>query len=167
MKIKTPEEIFFEIGKEYNRSPQGWRVAASREGGRYNLFISKGKKLWQIKTEFITPYKTLGVGGQVRARVRFSENPHTFGWRPLTKKQIKAILKEVREKNRISERLFKELMRIEPKPLTNLNESGVLQGPLEFTSSLSEISESQRKLDSELSKELDKLVFRRRGLVYL
>jgi len=159
MEIKSDTEILEEITKEYNRDPEGsWSVTAFRdERGRYDLYVIKGKLFWQIKTEFITPYKCIGVGAKTTAEGM--ETDHPFGLRPLPREYVKRIVKEARSGS-VSENLFKEIMKIPPVSTTEIGkESRILQGPV-FLSPLVKISPSQLKLDRELSYELDRLVFR-------
>lgn len=159
MEIKSDTEILGEITTEYNRDPEGnWSVTAFRdEKGRYDLYVIKGKLFWQIKTEFITPYKCIGVGAKTTAEG--VETDHAFGLRPLPREYVKQIVKEARNGS-VSENLFKEIMKIPPVPTTEIRKgSKVLQGPV-FLSPLVKISSSQLRLDKELSYELDRLVFR-------
>lgn len=162
MEIKTDSEVLEEITREYNKDPEGnWRVTAFQdEKGRYNLYVVKGKRFWQIKTEFITPEKYLGIGGKTTARE--IESGHPFGLRPLPREYVKKIVKYA-EKGDISRELFREIMKIPPVPTTEIpDESRVLQGPI-LLSPLSDISSSQKELDKKLSYELDRLVFREQG----
>jgi hypothetical protein len=166
MEIKRDSEILEEITTEYNKDPEShWRVTAFRdEKGRYDLFVIKGKKFWQIKTEFITPYKYISVGGKTIATE--SEDEHSFGLRPLPRKYLKKIVKEAKKGN-ISEKLFKNIMEIPPVATTEiLPESRVLQGPV-LLSPLAHISPSQKMLDKKLTCELDRLVFKEQaGSIY-
>jgi hypothetical protein len=159
MEIKSDSEILEEITKEYNKDPEGnWQVTVFRdEKGRYDLCVVKGKRFWQIKTEFLTPHKYIGVGGRTTAREH--EAGLTFGLRPLPRKYVKKIVKEAK-KGKISRKLLSEIMRIPPVPTTEFSEdSRVLQGPVTM-SPLVEISPSQRELDRKLTHELDRLLFR-------
>jgi hypothetical protein len=162
MEIKTDAEILDEITKAYNKDPEGnWRVTAFRcEKGRYNLYVIKGRKFWQIKTEFITPEKYIGIGGRTTAKG--IEGGQPFGLRPLPREYVKRIVKDAK-KGSISEELFREIMEIPPVATTDIvDESRVLQGPI-LLSPLSNISPSQKELDKKLSYELDRLVFKEQG----
>ena len=162
MKITSDSQILEEITSEYNKDPESnWRVTAFRgEKGRYNLYVIKGKKFWQIKTEFITPYTYIGVGGKTTARE--SEGEHSFGLRPLPRKYLREIVREARKGN-ISEGLFKEIMEIPPVATSDVPpETRILQGPV-LISPLEDISPRQKDLDRKLSYELDRLVFREQG----
>jgi len=166
MEIKTDSEVLEEITKEYNKDPEtNWRVTAFRdEKGRYDLYVVKGKKFWQIKTEFITPYRYIGLGGKTTAKE--SESEYTFGLRPLPRKYVRKIVKNAQRGN-ISEELFKEIMEIPPVATTEISEEAkILQGPV-LLSPLAEISPSQKELDKRLTYELDKLVFKEQmGSIY-
>jgi hypothetical protein len=159
MEIKSDSEVFEEITEEYNRDPEGnWRVTAFRdEKGRYDLYVVKGKRFWQVKTEFITPHKSIGVGGKTTTRER---EPHfAFGLRTLPKRYIKKIVENARN-GEISEQLLTEIMKIPPVSTTEFSEDDqILQGPVTF-SPLHEVSPSQRALNRKLASELDRLLFR-------
>lgn len=159
MQIKSDSEMLEEITKEYDKNPEAnWRVTTFRdEKGRYDLYVIKGKRFWQIKTEFITPQKYISVGG--KTTVDDVESEYSFGLRPLPGKYVKKIVKDA-SKGRISEGLFMEIMNIPPVPTTDIpKESRILQGPVQL-SPLPEISPLQKKLDRKLTLELDRLVFR-------
>ncbi|MGC1121097.1 MAG: hypothetical protein WBA22_08380 [Candidatus Methanofastidiosia archaeon] len=159
MEIKSDSEVFEEITEEYNRDPEGnWRVTAFKdEKGRYDLYVVKGKRFWQVKTEFITPHRYIGVGGRTTTRER--EPQFTFGLRPLPRKYIKKIVENA-QKGEISEHLLTEIMKIPPVPSTEFSEEDqILQGPVTF-SPLNEVSPSQRILNKKLAHELDRLLFR-------
>jgi hypothetical protein len=166
MEIKSDQEILEEITKEYNKDPEdNWRVTAFRdEKGRYNLCVIKGKKFWQIKTEFLTPEKYISVGG--KAVTEELEVGVSFGLRPLPKQYVKKIVKEA-QKGQISKKLFKEIMEIPPVATTDIPEpSRILQGPV-LLSPLADISPSQRELDRKLTFELDRLLFKEQvGSIY-
>lgn len=166
MEIKSDEAVLEDITEEYNTDPEAnWKVTAVKDArGRYNLYVIKGKKFWQIKTEFITPHKSIGVGGKTTAKDQESE--FTFGLRPLPSKYVKKIIKEAKKGN-ISQKLLKEIMKIPPVPTSEVPEkTRVLQGPVSFSLS-GEISRSQRELDKKLSSELDRLIFKEQvGSIY-
>lgn len=166
MEIKSDTEILEEVTAEYNRDPEGnWSVTAFKdEKGRYDLYVIKGKHFWQIKTEFITPYRCIGVGAKTTAQG--VEPAHSFGLRPLPRKFVRRIIKEA-QSGSVSEDLFKDIMNIPPVATTEVKEdTRILQGPV-FLSPLVKISSSQLKLDKELSFELDRLVFKEQmGSIY-
>ena len=166
MEIKSDSEIIEEITREYNKDPEGnWRVVAFEgEKSRYDLYVVKGKRSWQIKTEFITPHKYISVGG--RATTKEVESDYTFGLRPLPRQHVKKIIRHAK-KGGISEDLFREIMKIPPVPTTEASEeSRVLQGPM-ILSPFMDISPLQKKLDKNLSRELDRLLFREQvGSIY-
>ena len=159
MQVKSDSEMLEEITREYNKNPEAhWRVTAFRdEKGRYDLYVIKGRRFWQIKTEFITPHKYIGVGG--KTTVDEAESDYSFGLRPLPQEYVKKIVKDA-SKGQISEGLFVEIMEIPPVSTTDVpEESKILQGPV-LLSPLPEISPLQKKLDRKLADELDRLVFR-------
>ncbi len=159
MQIKPDSDILEEITAEYNNHPDAnWRVTAFRdEKGRYDLYVIRGKKFWQIKTEFITPYRSISVGGKTATEE--IEHEHSFGLRPLPKEYVKKLVENARKGN-VSEALFTEIMKIPPVPTTEISEeSKVLQGPV-LISPLQGISPLQEELNRKLSFELERLVFK-------
>lgn len=166
MNVKPDFKVLEEITKEYDKDPEkNWRVTAFRDDrGRYDLYVIRGRKFWQIKTEFITPYRYIGVGGKTTTKEVESE--HSFGLRPLPRGYVKKIVKEAR-KGVISEDLFNEIMKIPPVATTDMpEESRILQGPV-LLSPISSISSSQKELDRKLSHELDRLLFKEQmGSIY-
>lgn len=162
MEIKPDAEVLEEITAEYNKDPEGnWKVTAFQdEKGRYDLYVIKGKRFWQIKTEFITPYRYIGVGGKTSAKA--SEEEYTFGLRPLPREYVKRVVRYAR-RGKVPEKVFREIMKIPPVAVSDVNgEARILQGPV-VLSPLEEISPSQRELDRRLSSELDRLVFKEEG----
>lgn len=66
MYIKSVNEIIAEIKKEYDEDPRNWRVLRGKDSkGHYDTYISGPKSLWQMKTEWKTPYRPVGVGVKV------------------------------------------------------------------------------------------------------
>ena len=63
MTIKPVEEIIREIKEHYDEEPKGWRVLRGKyQRGHQNTYISSPTFLWQMKTELKNPYQPLGVG---------------------------------------------------------------------------------------------------------
>ncbi len=63
MDIKSVEEIIADIKVCYDQDPLGWKMLRGRDNkGHYNTYIANKKSLWQMKTEFKSPYQPKGVG---------------------------------------------------------------------------------------------------------
>ncbi len=166
MKITQDEEIYKEVSKKYNDDPEGWKVSASRRGSRLDLYIYKNGHLWQLKTEILTPYKKIGLGGKIKTKEEI-DHGFDFGWRPLSEEKIKKILEELKEQGELSQSTVEEVLRISPKSFFDIDEEYVFQGPIAFSDTpLQKLSKSQKKLDMKLAQELDKLVFYDRGSMY-
>ncbi len=63
MTIKPVEEIIREIKEHYDEEPKEWRVLRGKDQrGHQNTYVSSPTFLWQMKTELKNPYQPLGVG---------------------------------------------------------------------------------------------------------
>jgi hypothetical protein len=70
MQIKSVEEIIAEIKLCYDRDPLGWKMLRGRDNkGHYNTYITNSNSLWQMKTEFKTPYQPKGVGIKINDKL--------------------------------------------------------------------------------------------------
>lgn len=166
MKIKKDEELFKEIIEEYNENPEGWKASIARQGSRLNFYISKEKQLWHVKAEMVHPYKKIGIGGKTKMKKEM-DHDLPFGWRPLTKKQMKKIVKELKKNGEVSSSTIRRLLEETPKSFFEIEEEYVFQGPIAFSHKpLQNLSKNQEKLDSKLTKELNKLVFYHGGSTY-
>ncbi|UCG70702.1 MAG: hypothetical protein JSV09_06720 [Thermoplasmata archaeon] len=66
MQIKTAEEIIAEIKISFDQNPLGWKMLRGRDrAGHYDTYILNQKSLWQLKTEFKSPYQPKGVGAKI------------------------------------------------------------------------------------------------------
>lgn len=166
MKIKEDEKILDEIIEEYNKDPEGWKVSGSRKGSRLDFYITKKGKFWQLKSEIINPYKKIGVGGKIKSKAELNHNIY-FGWRPLTRKQMRRIIKELRIEGKVSYFTMKEVLQISPKSFFDIDEDYIFQGPIAISNKpLQKVSKKQKKLDLKLTEELNKLVFYNGGSMY-
>jgi hypothetical protein len=166
MKIRTDEELFQEIIEEYNNDPEGWKVSAAKRGSRVDFYISRGGKFWHLKSEILTPYKRVGVGGKVRVAKKIDDEIH-YGWRPLTKKQMRRVMRELKIEGTVSSSTLQEILQISPKSFFDIDEEYIFQGPITFHHTpLQNLSKNQKKLDIKLTKELNKLVFYNGGTMY-
>ena len=166
MKIKDDEELFKEILEEYNSDPEGWKVSASKEGSRVDFYISQERKFWHLKSEILTPYKKVGVGGTVRVKKEGDHGIH-YGWRPLTRKQMRRIMRELRIDGTVSPSTLQEILHASPTSLFDINEEYIFQGPIVFRHKpLQNLSKTQKKLDLRLTEELNKMVFYNGGTLY-
>ena len=70
MEIKSVERIIAEIKERYDQEPVGWKLLRGRDtAGHYDTYIMNNKSLWQLKTEFKSPYQPAGVG------IKILDNP--------------------------------------------------------------------------------------------
>jgi hypothetical protein len=66
MQIKSVEEIIAEIKLYYDRDPLGWKMLRGRDNkGHYNTYIMNRNSLWQMKTEYKSPFEPKGVGTKI------------------------------------------------------------------------------------------------------
>jgi hypothetical protein len=70
MQIKSVEEIIAEIKVCYDRNPLDWKMLRGRDSkGHYNTYIMNKNSLWQMKTEFKSPYEPKGVGIKIKDKL--------------------------------------------------------------------------------------------------
>lgn len=139
MTIKPVEEIIREIKEHYDEESKGWRVLRGKDQrGHYNTYISSPRFLWQMKTELKNPYQPVGVGKMVTEDVS---------------KKIKRIMDN-------GEPLpFAEIYP-QPKDISIIA-MGIGNYSPKSTDMLREIiSSKQKKLESDLTLSLNKLLHR-------
>lgn len=162
MNVASAEELMREIKKRYDRKPKGWRVLLARgPRGHYDLFVSQGPETWQIKMERISPHRSVGYGVKLgRTKEIVGRGVPHYGLRPLSKRQLIEIMKSVEEGS--SHKVFEEILKTKPVPSNQIGNAGVVTGPMMYSPKpLGFISENQRKLDLELSKSLDRLLYKK------
>jgi hypothetical protein len=162
MNVASAEELMREIKKRYDRKPEGWRILLARDSrGHYDLFVFQGPEAWQIKTEMISPHSSVGYGvrlGRTKEIVGRAV-PH-YGLRPVSERQLIEVMKGIEEGS--SHRVFEEILKTKPVPSNRIGDAGVMTGPMMYSPKpLGFISEKQRELDLELSKSLDKLLYKK------
>jgi len=154
-----PAEIMLErLFKRYNKNPKGWNfsVGKGHEDKFFDILISHGKDVWQIKLDTLYKPNPLGVGVKVGRSGKVFDNPYSFGFRPIPQKFIPKLLD-----TGFSSDITEEIMRKRPQPIDQIKTPGIVQGPITFSrSSLDFISERHEKLDNKLRVELDKLLGR-------
>jgi len=141
MSIKPIDEVMLEIKRRYDKRREGWRVLGGKDlRGRPDLFISDGSMLWQLKMEMVKPFQYVGYGTRVGkvdqeviGKTMLAGNPFWF-----------------------------ELV----SPVRRDGSFIIAKGFEKYSSgSISElkglISDKQRRLESKLSDEIGRLIYRR------
>lgn len=141
MSIKSIDEVMLEIKRRYDKKRKGWRVLAGKDlKGHSDLFISDGSTLWQLKMELVKQSQYVGYGSRVGK-----------------------VDQEIIEKTMLSDRPFWfELV----SPVRGDNSVIIAKGVEKYSSgAVSElkglISDKQRRLESKLSDEIGRLIYRR------
>jgi hypothetical protein len=166
MGIKSSEEVREEIRRVYDRDPKKWHVLLGRDSRGYSstIFIHKNR-MWMLKEELLNPYESIGCGISVKeiddSLKPFLKNPHSFGFRPISEENLKEILE-----TGISYEDVRKLLNVQPVKSTDID-SPVVVGPVTLPSKpIDFVSKKQRQLDIELSRELDRMIFRRRPDIF-
>jgi hypothetical protein len=161
--ILTSDEVKKKIIKLYNENPKDWHMLVGLDSkGYHDLLVVHGSEFWYIKEQTINPYHTVGFGtqGKIEDNIlpKISSN-FTYGLRPLTHGQA-AMLFEALQKGKNVGNILQKLLSVQPAPTSQLKSPMILQGPIiQATKPLSFLSEDQRKLDLELRKRLEKLLY--------
>ncbi|MFQ6084957.1 MAG: hypothetical protein ACE5OY_01635 [Candidatus Bathyarchaeia archaeon] len=141
MAIKGVGRIVRELKRRYDRKPKGWRFLTGISEGRYDMFISHDGRLWQIKTEPLSPYHHIGFGGII----------------------ARDIDEEIVRKMRSGTPAFFEMISPQSK-----DKAIIVRGIERYSSKSvgdlkSLLSPQQRKLDIRLRKQLDEIVQKKYG----
>ena len=162
--IKNSREVLGDIVSEYNRDPRDWHVTLSRDAkNRTIVLFQKNKRIWQVKTHHVTPYRSYGVGGTARASERPAEDAVSFGWRDVSPQLASKIQSDLQKNGALSSDAVEQIRELEPRQI-GPEAIQALEGPFNVTlSPLVSISKSQARLDSKLSRELDKMLLKSEG----
>jgi len=70
-KIKPLPELMSEVKQEYDKDPTNWRILRGKDENNHLItFIAHAdKKLWQLKTEWKTPVRPIGIGKCVKRKL--------------------------------------------------------------------------------------------------
>lgn len=160
MDTEPIESLMNEIMLRYNRKPEGWKVLTDHKG---NVLILGPKAGYRLKLVPLNPQDYIGVGvkiGGAKEVRRIVEGVPSYGFRPLSGKEIKLLFSTIHQKSTIQNRLVKKLLSMKPVPTWQLQKNkpeAVLAGPVVTHPNLSAISKSQRKLEKKLAVEAYKL----------
>ena len=153
------EELMPKIMKKYNKYPIGWKVLRDYKG---NIIILNQNEGYMLKTISINPQKQTGVGTQLENHKQINKmlkNTPSYGFRTLTKNQIKIILKNIKTGNNKND-LISKILNKNPISIPELEKkkaAAILGGPFIGHPDLASISENQRKLEAKLKYESLKL----------
>jgi hypothetical protein len=153
-----------EIGRLYEKDPEGWRVLVGKDGsGFYDALISHGTEAWQVKEYQVNPYKFVGLGSKLPS---LSSGPllpeeHPFGLRAIGLDQMKEIASVIDDPAMMSEFAAKLLSRRPVSAREAVESPAILQGPiLQSAKPLEALSSAHTMLDEKLRKELQNLIRR-------
>jgi hypothetical protein len=163
------QRIRREIANKYESDPSGWRLLWGYDGkGHNNLLVVKGSKLWWLKEEMINPLLTVGCGIRsplevdLESKVFGGKEPApSYGLRPIHQDQMERIMKDLAA-GITPQNPIREILRSEPKAITELDTSFLMQGPFYRVPQITDIlSDKQRELDAKLNSELHRLILKR------
>ena len=162
--IKASKDILEEVVAAYNRDPHQWHVTLGRdEKNRTIVLFQKNKRVWQVKTHHVSPYRSYGVGGTATAPERPPDDAVSFGWRDVSPSLAARIQSDLRKAGGLSSDTITRISELEPRQIDS-GTARALEGPFTVTlSPLVSISKGQAKLDSKLSRELDRLLLKSEG----
>lgn len=167
MKIKPSERVREEIKSLYNRNPRKWHVLVGRDSrGCTSTIFLHADKMWMLKEEPVNPYETIGCGLSIeeidKSLKPFLRDPYSFGFRPVSGESIKDILE-----GDISDKAIRKILRRKPVVADKITSPAIV-GPITMPMRQIEfVSEKQRKLDAELSRELDRMIYKKRPDIFL
>ncbi len=164
--VKSYEEIMQEIMEEYDSNPRQWSVCIgrSRDERYYDILISRGSELWQIKIDTLFKHSPVGVGAKIeieQEKIEPPSLPFSYGFRPIPPQ-----FKEPRSTEDLAS-FIEGILKSEPVPTSKIGRQGFIQGPVAIKGNLlspqplSYISEQQKTLDRKLAQELNSLLFKR------
>ena len=159
MELEPAEEMVKEILKRYDKNPKGWQFYVGRSaGGFQDLFFiqNSDQEIWQIKQQYINPYKIVGFGARIDgSQYRSPESPE-FGLRPIPHSELARIFDE-----KLSSNVLEEILRRSPVPIREaMQGEGLLSGPIIHLRQPSTfLSKEQEELDLRLRLELEKFLW--------
>ncbi len=165
-RFQSLEQILTEMWSRYEENPVGWGITVRKaEGGYGDIFIlSPDGRLWQIKIDSLYNPSPIGIGMEVGGaeeslKIMGKDTP-LYGFRPVTGAQMRR-LKENLQKRRPIDRTIRSILSKKPTILGDIKDSGIMGGPIIYSSHKGYLSEKQMELDHNLRKSLDKLLQRR------
>lgn len=167
MNIRPSEKVREEIKNLYNRNPRRWHVLVGRDSRGYtSTIVLHAARMWMLKEEPINPYETVGCGMRLeeidKSLMPFLRDPYSFGFRPVSEERIRDVLEAD-----VSDKVIRKILRKEPVALDRITSPAIV-GPITLpTRQIEFVSEKQKKLDAELSRELDRMVYKKRPDIFL
>ncbi|MEE8168409.1 MAG: hypothetical protein V3T58_06010 [Candidatus Hydrothermarchaeales archaeon] len=153
MNIKTIETLLREVQTRYDKDPKGWNFVVGPGEKYFDIMISKGAKVWQLKLDTLYKPNPVGFGSLIDKREvpALDISGPSFGYRPLSDEQIEALLTQSLD--------LEEIIEIEPMSLNKIKSPIVAQGPILHTSKpMNYVSEKQKALDLKLRRKIDDLL---------
>ncbi|WP_309491835.1 hypothetical protein [Candidatus Hecatella orcuttiae] len=163
-RILPTDKVKRTIARIYEEDPKGWHMLVGRDvKGYHDILVIHNSEFWHIKEQSLNPYETVGFG--VHGILEDRKLPpglsaeFPYGFRPLTRHQT-AQLAEVFRTGDNLQKVVQSLFATQPTSLRQLNSPIVMQGPiLHAEKPLGILSEGHRKLDSELRRQLERLLY--------
>lgn len=173
MEAISIDRIEREFMEKYNRNPRGWHVLSSKgRDGYYNLYIVNFSTGDAYVLKFDSPFKLHPVGVGFKARIDDliirDTKTYEYGFRPLSNSLFRKVMEmiKLRESPILIGNEVRKILSIEPKPISEVTDKPVIEGPLMVATNPNIISLKQIELEYKLRSELEKLMFKRGYISY-
>lgn len=154
MKTMNGEKLLEKLLNKYNKDTEDWTFQiGSLEYHFFDIYLTHGSKMWQIKIEMYTP-NPISVGAKIGKVEHIIQEP-SFGKRPL---KIKDII------NLSPREMFKKIKETKTIPLDELDGRGSL-GPFGIRN-LEIVSKKHGEINEKLKASLYKTIEREKCPFY-
>jgi len=166
MEAKSLLGILRMLNRKYDINPREWHMLI--EDKLSNIYITGPNGCWKIKVDSFYGYNPNPVAIVTRIEdedipygfhARHKGSPH-YGFRPVPRKMMERLIEEIEETDQppyeTLKKILKTVMATEPVPSRSLRGT-IMHGPIMHAPRLEDISDAQRKLEFNMSSEMEKL----------
>lgn len=171
MEYLSPDDVFKEFLRKYERNPKGWSFLVGRSLSFWDILIIGPEDAWQLKVDTIFKPKPFALGVKLKEEPQLKLPPETlegtlnisYGFRPLPTTIIKSLVGKIKNQQikpeDVTRELLNHLKNVQPKPGRFLPVgTPVAVGPHVILPQLNFSSEKQKELNLKLENELRKLL---------
>lgn len=170
--MEDAEVLLKKLAERYDKNPVGWKTLAFQQKGSTLLIImTPEKEVYEVKIVPLDPLNFIGVGVRVsgiEGLEGYLGRLPNYGFRPVPERLFNAIL---RSGGVIPSGLVRKLLEVQPIPLGEARCGALAQGPITYINKdLASISPKQRELQQMLSREVERLFYKRyrdRAMIYM
>ena len=158
------------FNRKYDINPKEWDILV--EDRLNNIYVIGPDGRWKIKVESFYGYNPNPMAIITRIeeedlpygfQARHKGSPH-YGFRPVPRKMMERLIEEIEETDQppheTLKKILKTVMATEPVSSRSLRGT-IMQGPIMHAPRLENISDAQRKLEFNMSSELERLTRRK------